>query len=208
MMILQNLEHLKTTFGERDPVIMIVESIGDVTDLFKKIKKTPNRRFKVNLTLPTRWLLRERGMRSCPKCTMPMTYSLIIEKPGPEYFDIPTTVPVAWFCLSCGNSQEGWHMKCSQCNATRRDFPSEALFKCFKQTYSGPFLELFIEIIYELPPIPPKLGPLNYMKNYIERDKSHSNMVSRIKTLLSHINESPTGEDIIKDWENKAIAEY
>ena len=68
---------LEERFPPHDPVIQITKSLGD-TDLFiPQLIDIQHSDYKVNLTLPTRWLLREKCLQVCPHCQMTLTTSLL-----------------------------------------------------------------------------------------------------------------------------------
>ncbi|CAG9311008.1 unnamed protein product [Blepharisma stoltei] len=216
LLLLQHLDILKESFSEDDPVVLIIESFGDITELYKKILKSDTKDIKMNLNLPIRWLLRERGIQTCPKCKSPLTYSLLKNKPPEDRVDEPTTVTKLWNCWSCGNTQDGWHMKCLECEAVRREFPIEALINCFRPFYNSKELLAFVNILHDIPRIPPKITPHKFMKNIVEKDKSDFSMAHKINGFFRSIldnkpiekTEDEAIEDAIKDFEIQAKHEY
>jgi alpha-tubulin suppressor-like RCC1 family protein len=213
LLLKSNLEIIKTFFGGEDPVYIIIESLGKVKALFRKILSGDVKNLKLNLRLPIRWLLRERGLQSCKECKTPLTHSLLRKHPPEEnlapdekappeenplseenspsdkVYDIPLTVPTEWRCWSCGNTQDGWHMKCLECSALRRDFPEEALFKNFKQFYISDELSMFTDILNEIPPIPPKIPILNFILDFQDKQPSGSYLLQKLKIFVEKLSE-------------------
>lgn len=189
LLLLNNQKILKKNFGESDPVFIIIESLGNVRDLFRKILSGDTKSVKLNLKLPMRWLLRERAMQSCKECKTPLTYSLLKKRPDEDKADEPLTVPTLWRCWNCGNTQNGWHMKCIECTAIRRDFPKEALFKNFQQNFINEELTMFTQILYEIPPIPPHVSPFKFIENMQEKQQSGTFLMQKLKTFVEILKE-------------------
>lgn len=216
MLLFNNLKIIKKNFGKADPVFIIIKSLGKVKPLFQKILSGDTKTVKLNLRLPIRWLLREKALQSCRDCKTPLTYSLLKNPPPDEMADVPLTVPTLWRCWSCGNTQDGWHMKCAECSAIRRHFPEEALFKNFQQTYISPELEMFTQILYEIPPVPPSVSPYKFILDIQEKQQSGTHLLQKLKVfkeILEEIGNSELdplkrAEDNIQRLENEAKFEY
>ena len=194
LLLLNNLKTLKKNFGKEDPVYIIIESLGNVRDLFRKILSGDTKSVKINLKLPMRWLLRERALQSCKECKTPLTYSLLKKPPPEEEADKALTVPTLWRCWNCGNTQNGWHMKCVECSAIRRDFPKEALFKNFQQAYINEELRMFTEILYEIPPIPPNISPFKFIQNLQEKNQNGTYLMQKLKAFVELLQEIGNNE--------------
>ena len=184
LLLLNNEKIIKKNFGENDPVYIIIKSLGNVKDLFRKILSGDTRSVKLNLKLPMRWLLRERALQSCRECKTPLTYSLLRKRPDEEKADEPLMVPTLWRCWNCGNTQNGWHMKCIECSAIRRDFPREALFKNFQQTFVNEELSMFTQILYEIPAIPPHVSPFKFIENLQEKQQTGTFLMQKLKAFV------------------------
>ena len=189
LMLKSNLDIIQEHFSTNDPVYLIIESLGDVESLFHKILSGDTKSVKLNLRLPTRWLLRERALQSCPECNTPLTYSLLKNPPDESKSDLPLNVPTTWRCWSCGNTQDGWHMKCTECLALRRDFPKEALFKNFKQYYISEELSMFTQILYEIPAVPPHISPIKFIRDLQDKQPPGSYLLQKLKEFVTKIEE-------------------
>lgn len=216
ILLKSNRKIILQQFGKNDPVYIIINSLGKVKGLFRKILSGDTKNVKLNLRLPTRWLLRERALQSCKECKTPLTYSLLRYQPDESKADVPLMVPTLWRCWNCGNTQDGWHMKCSECLAIRRDFPSEALFKNFKQNYISEELEMFTQLLYEIPTVPPHICPMDFMRDLQEKQMPDSYLLQKLKAFISKMDEiGPYGnksegtlETSIKRLDREARFEY
>ena len=216
LLLRDNQESIKENFGIEDPVYIIINSLGKVKTIFKKILSGDSKFIKINLKLPTRWLLRERALQSCKECKTPLTYSLLRNPPPEDQSDVPFTVPTLWKCLNCGNTQDGWHMKCLDCQAARRDFPQEALFKNFKENYRSEELKKLSEILYQIPPVPPHTSPLKFIKNLMEKQPKGSYLLQKMKVFIERLEEygnfdvdqNQRAEENIQKLEIEAKHEY
>ena len=107
-------------------------------------------------------------------------------------------------------------MKCLDCQAARRDFPQEALFKNFKENYRSEELKKLSEILYQIPPVPPHTSPLKFIKNLMEKQPKGSYLLQKMKVFIERLEEygnfdvdqNQRAEENIQKLEIEAKHEY
>ena len=182
-----NKHFIAGEFTEDDPVYLILETLGDISVLFDKVRQGNTRTVKVNLSLPVRWLLSEKAVQSCVDCKMPLTYSLLKKKPSEEFREIPTSISTLWQCFECGNTQNGWHMKCKECTSVRRDFPAENIFQNYKPEHCSTELKMFLELLQNIPEVPPSVKPQEFLLSLVEKDKVSHQVQNTIRKFLKRL---------------------
>lgn len=182
-LVYQNRERLQSRFHEDDPLLQITESLGDIGAMVEALQKTDVFTQKVNLRIPSRWLLREQAIQMCPDCTMPLTFSMLqdremVENVRPE---IPISVPNKWRCKACGTSQEGWSGKCISCRDIREDYPKSALFKTYVSAGKQPIVLAFTELLRIMPEIPDHIPLITFIEKM--QGESKSQVAAKIQEI-------------------------
>ena len=80
-------------------------------------------------------------------------------------------------------------MKCLECQAIRRDFPVESLFKNFQQDFISEELDVFTQILNEIPPIPPQVSPLKFIRNFQEKQPPGTYLLQKLKNFSERLEE-------------------
>lgn len=107
-------------------------------------------------------------------------------------------------------------MKCLECEAVRREFPVEALIVCFQPFYVSKELSAFVDILHDIPAIPPHITPYTFLNNLLEKQKHDIIMTHKIDAFLRSLrekcdetkNEEEFIEAEIKELERRAQHEY
>ena len=173
-LIYQNRWRLEQQFNHDDPLLQITESLGDINAMIDALQKTDVFNQKINLRIPSRWLLREQALQLCPDCTMPLTYSMLQgrEMAGNVKPDSPISVPNKWRCKACGTSQEGWSGTCYACSDIREEYPKSALFKTYISLGKNPIILAFTQLLRMMPEIPDHIPLITFIEKMQSEPKS------------------------------------
>mmetsp|Transcript_10952 Transcript_10952/g.21429 ORF Transcript_10952/g.21429 Transcript_10952/m.21429 type:complete len:1763 (+) Transcript_10952:24-5312(+) len=185
LMIHNSLPALKSDRGDEDPVYSIIEMLGDITPIVMRLRDSETFDISVNLDLPTRWLLREKALQACPVCKTTLSYALLRDKPDDH--DVDLSVPTKWTCLNCGNTHDGWQMKCEECSAWRRTFPESNIIKCYEPKYDQPIMKQFANLMLVLHDIPPNVNLPKYLTQVKESKTKGSSTYLDIKFFLKSL---------------------
>lgn len=185
-LIYQNRWRLQGKFHQDDPLLQITDSLGDIGAMVETLQKTDVFIQKVNLRIPSRWLLREQAIQMCPDCSMPLTFSMLqgqemVENARP---DIPISVPNKWRCKACGTSQEGWSGKCYSCLDIREEYPKSALFKTYMSAGKQPIVVAFTELLRMMPEIPDHIPLITFIEKMQSESKTQvAAKIQEIETM-------------------------
>ena len=201
-LIFKHIHILEDRFPPHDPVILITKSLGDTNLFIPQLIDIQHSDYKVNLTLPTRWLLREKNLQVCPHCQMTLTTSLLPDRPPDE--GAALSIPLTWRCTNCGNIQTDDNNRCMSCNELRIAFPNNYIFKPFLPLYQDAFLDSFIELLMRIPPIPKNVTIREFLQDMEKNsDETEMELKSMIMRFTKSLNKRATkylqreGDEII-----------